>query len=1155
MDLLTREQILELCEVLEREGILDDLESTGVCWALARRYAHAQDCDRDVWLCLCRLCRYLEQLGVVPCGSCAGLLGAPGKGALPPGFAPHVPPLTFYPRQPQPPKFDPRRPVPGRLVPQTPGFEPGIPATQIPVAPKIPGFEPSITPSQIPIAPTPAGFEPTGDSSKIPTGPGADQIPAAPSPAGFDPTTLLQSDQLPVEPSADQIPAVPRSDQIPAAPRSDQLPTIRPPATKPPERMPLTGPRLPEPQTTPEKKGSIVIFPKTPSFDQHKGGSYFTGVRSGTYAYPSSIQVDSQGRIVTITGGPPAAGITWAAVLANGPQSGGTSPIISAGDAIIGAADLTIRTGGFNTNYINVTGNWEFPSDVLLTDPNARLDVGDGTGSAQLNVNKSDAGIGSVQFNVAGTTRASFDLNAVEDLEFNTYNAVGALVSTTTVDNATGNWTFPADVDITGNITLSSASPSFALGNFTGSPTLYLDKAEAGTAILGFRNVNATDDRFLIVYDATENLDIERYVANVLQDTTTIDGATGGWTMPATLAIDGADIADVPAKAPNLAVGALADAVSGITIFTTATGLGCLAFSDAAGTGRQHISGNHSPERLEFFIAGATRYYMTGSALQPALHDGYDFGLVGTRWKDGYFQGSLTIGTNTTWDSASPVLTAGDFSGSPVVNIDKSEGGTAALRFRNVNATDDRFQIVYDATENLDIERYVANVLQDTTTIDGATHLWTYPGSATYDSAAPIVQVGDGTGAAQVYVPGTTPNITIGSNTSTTAILLLNRAAAGNNAIEFYDTAVPRWRVVHEGTNENFWLERYSAVGVFQDRTTVSSAAHLWTYPGSATYDSAAPNITVGDGTGNAQVTVSGTNARMLVGSGTGSPFIRLNKVDAGTTDIQWQNGGLNAWILRNDAAEDLDFRRFNALGVYQDSTTIAFATHLWTYPGSAIYDSASPLLVLGNQTGAPSIRFQQSADGAGQFQIWNGAAQISVLFFGVNAPVIAPANGCYYFRMDNDVDALYKRVGGAWTLVAGAARVFFNTQQNSQVGYHAGVIATAGGGNAYVEFMAPDDFQTIISADLILLPTGSNSTSDLDIYSQYAAVGQVYNTHAQSDVASTYALVANTIYALSLTNILTSLAAGDFVGIRLLNNTAGTNVLVIGVELNYIRG
>lgn len=130
-------------------------------------------------------------------------------------------------------------------------------------------------------APTP-GLPPATISPRVPP-----PIVVDPQQPGFDPVTLL--------PGADQIPAVPDADQIPV--ESTPPPPVTP-------SLPLTGPQLPKPASP---KGSLPVWPQIiqPIVPQHTQscGGYFTGVRPGTYIYPSSIQVDSKGRIVTIKPG------------------------------------------------------------------------------------------------------------------------------------------------------------------------------------------------------------------------------------------------------------------------------------------------------------------------------------------------------------------------------------------------------------------------------------------------------------------------------------------------------------------------------------------------------------------------------------------------------------------------------------------------------------------------------------------------------------------------------------------------------------------------------------------------------------------------------------------------------------------------------------
>jgi hypothetical protein len=63
------------------------------------------------------------------------------------------------------------------------------------------------------------------------------------------------------------------------------------------------------------------------------------------------------------------------------------------------------------------------------------------------------------------------------------------------------------------------------------------------------------------------------------------------------------------------------------------------------------------------------------------------------------------------------------------------------------------------------------------------------------------------------------------------------------------------------------------------------------------------------------------------IGTGAGSPSQAYNKVDAGTFDLLFQNGGVNRWAIRHDASENLLIRRFNGTGVLQDTITFNATT------------------------------------------------------------------------------------------------------------------------------------------------------------------------------------------------------------------------------------
>jgi hypothetical protein len=231
--------------------------------------------------------------------------------------------------------------------------------------------------------------------------------------------------------------------------------------------------------------------------------------------------------------------------------------------------------------------------------------------------------------------------------------------------------------------------------------------------------------------------------------------------------------------------------------------------------------------------------------------------------------------------------------------------------------------------------------------------------------------------------------------------------------------------------------------------TTYDGATGLWTYPGSATYASAAPVVLVGSGAGNAALRVLGVDTEILSGSGTGSPNIILDKVAAGAASLWYRVGGVNRWQVAADATPNLAINRYNAAGAFQDQTSVSAAAHLWTYPGSATYASASPIVSIGIGTGSPITLYNKSD--AGQATIaqiqnvgvdtWVLACIVSEDFYvsrfngaGVfqDATVIGFANHLWTYP----ANALYDSAAATVTVGSGggAAQIILN-QSADEVG------------------------------------------------------------------------------------------------------------------------
>lgn len=104
----------------------------------------------------------------------------------------------------------------------------------------------------------------------------------------------------------------------------------------------------------------------------------------------------------------------------------------------------------------------------------------------------------------------------------------------------------------------------------------------------------------------------------------------------------------------------------------------------------------------------------------------------------------------------------------------------------------------------------------------------------------------------------------------------------------------------------------------------------------------------------------------------------------------------------------------------------------------------------------------------------------------------------------------------------------------------------------AYVSFKVPDDFASIDSALLVVIVRATQGAADWDISSDYGAVGEAFDIHSESDTATTYNVTNDQKFGIDISGILSSLAAGDYVGIKLIQKDAAHDVYVLGVHFKY---
>jgi len=115
-------------------------------------------------------------------------------------------------------------------------------------------------------------------------------------------------------------------------------------------------------------------------------------------------------------------------------------------------------------------------------------------------------------------------------------------------------------------------------------------------------------------------------------------------------------------------------------------------------------------------------------------------------------------------------------------------------------------------------------------------------------------------------------------------------------------------------------------------------------------------------------------------------------------------------------------------------------------------------------------------------------------------------------------------------------------------------LVATDGQG--HFSFYIPDEFVSLVSLKIIgiVQPAAAGAGKDIDLFSNYAQHGELYNAHAESEVANTYDLtgLGDRLWELDLSPVFSVLAAGDHCGLQIDHNLIGGSIGYLNIELVY---
>lgn len=117
---------------------------------------------------------------------------------------------------------------------------------------------------------------------------------------------------------------------------------------------------------------------------------------------------------------------------------------------------------------------------------------------------------------------------------------------------------------------------------------------------------------------------------------------------------------------------------------------------------------------------------------------------------------------------------------------------------------------------------------------------------------------------------------------------------------------------------------------------------------------------------------------------------------------------------------------------------------------------------------------------------------------------------------------------------------------------YHTGIRLNANSEKIYLEFYIPEDFSSVTAAVLVVNPFAT-STQRFTYRSSYAAHGEQNNIHTELSSDQDFGLTSDEIDELDVSGILSSLVAGDYVGLEIItSNTNTANLLILGLRFKY---
>lgn len=169
----------------------------------------------------------------------------------------------------------------------------------------------------------------------------------------------------------------------------------------------------------------------------------------------------------------------------------------------------------------------------------------------------------------------------------------------------------------------------------------------------------------------------------------------------------------------------------------------------------------------------------------------------------------------------------------------------------------------------------------------------------------------------------------------------------------------------------------------------------------------------------------------------------------------------------------------------------------------------------------------------------------------GLNA--VSADGGASATSTEPDQTIIFGGVPAAGALVR---RFLSRTDYNANQGEFRTRSIGASGAHRFT-FQIPEDLATLISLEAVGIPTAgaAGAARDIDLFSNYGAVGDLFNANAESDTGTTYDLTGTAdrlTEVLDFAAVLSGAVPGDFCGVQVDHNGIGGAIEYLGLFITY---